>query len=169
MSPLLIGVGNAYRRDDGVGPLVLQHVAARCPQARLVEAWGEGAALMETWRDEDAVVIVDAARPAGNPGRVVRMDASRVRVPASLLFLSTHLFGVAEAVETARALGTLPPSVVLYAVEGADFSWGEGPTPAVAAAVLRVAARVVGEAVRVQHVGARRRAERGGGGVLRAG
>ena len=47
----------------------------------------------------------------------------------------THAFGVAAAVELARALRRLPPRVVLVGVEAAAFDHGAPLTPEVAAAM----------------------------------
>jgi hydrogenase maturation protease len=44
---------------------------------------------------------------------------------------STHRFGLAEAVETARALGLLPGSLRVFGIEGQDFGAGIGLSPAV--------------------------------------
>jgi len=46
---------------------------------------------------------------------------------------------VAEAVELTRALGRLPPSLVVYAIEGHAFEPGDALSPEVARAVTRLA------------------------------
>jgi hydrogenase maturation protease len=56
--------------------------------------------------------------------------------------VSTHAFGVAEAIELARALRQLPPVLVVYGVEGATFETGAGLSTVVAAAVPQAVARV---------------------------
>jgi hydrogenase maturation protease len=58
---------------------------------------------------------------------------------------STHSFGVAEAVELARALGRPPARVVVFGIEGRDFTPGEGLSPDVGAAVDEVVRRVAEE------------------------
>jgi hydrogenase maturation protease len=63
-------------------------------------------------------------------------------LPALFSRVSTHAFGVAEAIELARALGQLPPALVVYGVEGATFEAGAGLSAAVAAAVPQVVAQV---------------------------
>jgi hydrogenase maturation protease len=59
--------------------------------------------------------------------------------------LSSHGLGVASAIEMARALGTLPRQVVVYAIEGERFGLGEDLSPRVAAAVSQLVDRVLGE------------------------
>jgi hydrogenase maturation protease len=55
---------------------------------------------------------------------------------------STHDFGVAQAVEMARVLGTLPPRLVLYGIEGRCFDFGAALSPEVQQAAHEVARRV---------------------------
>ncbi len=73
-------------------------------------------------------------------------DAVRERIPAGLC-RSTHTLGPIEAVEVARALGSLPARVTLIGIEGGDFSWGTGLSPEVEAAVERVVLALSGRTV----------------------
>lgn len=84
--------------------------------------------------------------PAGlPPGTVRRFDAHLGPLPADLATFSTHAFGAVQAVELARALGRLPQKLVVYAIEGADFGFGESPSQAVMQGVAEVVNRVQGE------------------------
>lgn len=109
------------------------------------EATGEGVALMELWKPNDRVIIVDAARSFSQPGRIHRFDALIERIPSDFLHYSTHAFGVAEAIEMSRALDRLPGQLVLYGVEGADFSAGSCLSSAVAAVVPDLVKRVLSD------------------------
>lgn len=93
---------------------------------------------MDLWSGAACVHLIDAARSGAPPGTIRRIDAVTQTVPVNLFHYSSHAFGVAQAVEMARSLGTLPPCLILHAIEGADFSAGEGLTPAVEQAVERV-------------------------------
>ncbi|MFL6112674.1 MAG: peptidase M52 [Catenulispora sp.] len=65
--PVVIGVGEDFRHDDGVGPAVvaeLRRLAALDvlpPDTRLSVCFGEPAALIELWRDARLAIVVDAA------------------------------------------------------------------------------------------------------------
>lgn len=142
-TPLVIGIGNRYRRDDGVGPWVADRLGSR--GLRVVEASGEGAGLIDLWREADAAFVVDAMRSAGTPGTVRRFDARHGEIPERLFAYSSHLFGLAEAISLARELDRLPRCLVVYGIEGADFAAGEGLSPAVRAAAEQVAKRVADE------------------------
>ncbi|MBI1320973.1 MAG: hydrogenase maturation protease [Candidatus Hydrogenedens sp.] len=137
---LIIGVGNRFRRDDGVGPWVVDRLRQQGIPA--LEHSGEGAGLLDLWSEAEAVMIIDAARSGAPPGTVHCLDAVANKLPNDLLRPSTHLFGVAEAIETARVLGRLPATLVLYAIEGSEFGFGEVLSPAVERAAGDVIAAI---------------------------
>ena len=137
---LVIGVGNPFRRDDGAGPFVARQLAALGAVA--VELPGEGAELIEVMSERDRVVVVDAARSGAEPGTIHRFEAGEKPLPTGFFSYSTHQFGVAEAVETARALGRLPKALTVYGIEGADFAFGEILTPEVEAACAAVVSEI---------------------------
>ena len=133
---VVIGVGNRFRRDDGLGPAALARMAGFAPDGcELVCLHGEASALLEAWDRRDVAIVVDALRSGAAPGvieRAVVGDGSRF-VPATVS--STHALGLGEAVELARVLGRLPGRLVVYGVVGADFGQGEGLSPEVEAAL----------------------------------
>jgi hydrogenase maturation protease len=133
----IIGIGNAGRGDDGVGPAVIAALqAAAPPGVELALARADMLALLEQWVGTDRVFLVDAVAPGGAPGRVVRIDATGSPVTDELgAFASTHAFNLAETIELARALGRLPAHLVVYGIEGVNFEPGAPLSPAVARAL----------------------------------
>ncbi|NOT01884.1 MAG: hydrogenase maturation protease [Phycisphaerales bacterium] len=143
--PKVIGVGNRCRCDDGAGFAVIERIRARRPHLCVVEASGEGASLMELWKPGDEVVLVDAVRSGSAPGRIHRLDALRERIPSGFFHYSTHAFSVAEAIEMARALDLLPSRLIVYGIEGANFSAGTEMSPDVTNAVETLVDRILAE------------------------
>ena len=127
--PLIVGVGNALRGDDGVGPFIAEALAAKGLAAH-VHA-GDGAGLIDLFEAHDDMILVDATRSGAQAGTLIVLDAVANKLPADLFHYSTHRFGLAEAVETARALRTLPDSLLVYGIEGEDFGAGGHLSPAV--------------------------------------
>jgi hydrogenase maturation protease len=137
---LVIGVGNAYRGDDGVGPAVLALLREEeLPGVRLLECDGDCSALLDAWRGVGAVVLVDAVSSGAPPGTIYRFDALARALPREVSFQSTHAFGVAEALALGRTLGQLPAKLIIYAIEGKTFTTGVGLSPEVELAVREVA------------------------------
>jgi hydrogenase maturation protease len=142
--PVVIGVGNRERGDDGVGLEVARRLREHClAQVTVLEGAGDPADLFEAWEGRRLAVLVDASCSGDAPGYVQRFDAHRSPLPASLRHASTHSFGPAEAVELGRVLGRLPPAVIVYAVEGHRFGPGQGLSPAVEAAIPDVVDRIL--------------------------
>ncbi len=143
---LVIGVGNAYRGDDAVGLVVAQALrAVDLPDTVIRQESGEATALMEAWAEAETVILVDAVCSGARPGTIHRLEAHAQAIPARFFHTSTHAFGVAEAIELARALGRLPRRLIVYGVEGQDFAAGAGLSPAVERVLPTVVERVVQE------------------------
>jgi hydrogenase maturation protease len=142
----VIGVGNAMRGDDAAGLRAARRLRGRWGDAvTVIESDGEGTALIEAWDGAEAAIVIDAGRSGTAPGTVTRVDASDAPLPARTLRDSTHHVSLAEAIELARALGRLPPRVVVYAIEGAAFAAGEGVSQAVERGIDEAVERVSAE------------------------
>ena len=131
----VIGVGNAFRGDDGVGLVVARRLAELAlPGVTVLEQSGEGTALMEEWGEASKVIVVDAVSSGSEPGTIHRFEAAGQPLPAVFSGHSTHAFGLAEAIELARQLGRLPAQLVVYGIEGKSFELGRGISAEVEAA-----------------------------------
>jgi hydrogenase maturation protease len=144
---LFIGIGNPDRGDDGVGREVIHRLRERgWPETKLSEVSGEATELMDTWVGRDRVVLIDAMHSGRQPGTVLHFDATDNPVPAILRSCSTHGFGVAAAVELARAIDALPDLVEIIAIEIGDAE-EPGLSPAAATAVDQVVRMIEGDGV----------------------
>jgi hydrogenase maturation protease len=143
---VVIGVGNALRGDDGVGPAVAERVRAEIPAGvEVTVCEEEPTRLIEAFGGADVAVVVDAVSTGAAPGTLHRFDASDAPVPSRELRSSTHALGIGETLELARALGRLPRRTIVFGVEGSDFVARDGLTAPVAGAVGRASAAVVEE------------------------
>jgi hydrogenase maturation protease len=93
---------------------------------------------MAAWEGAESVILIDAAQSGAAAGTIHRFDAASTEVPSGLFHYSSHQFAVAEAIEMARVLGRLPGSLMVFGIEGTDFSYGEGLSPAVSDAIDKV-------------------------------
>lgn len=126
MRSLLVGVGNAIRRDDGAGPAVLERIACRklVVHQLLPEHTTELAGC-------DRVLFVDAAVGGELTAAKVSPAAASPALghtgsPAWLLALCEHLYG-------------RTPEAWLLTVPGSDFGYGEGLSPPAERAVAAAA------------------------------
>ena len=152
MDALIIGLGNEYRSDDAVGRVVARKLHAESLDGvRIMEETGEGATLIDAWRNADFVILIDAVHSGAKPGTIYRIDAHVEEIPRSFFHYSTHAFSVAEGVELARALGQLPQRVVVYGIEGKSFESGIGLSPEIETAAEEAARRVRAELCTSSH------------------
>jgi len=131
---LIIGVGNPFRHDDGVGIAAIERLRQRGVQdADLVEESGEPVALVQRWSGWERVVLVDAVDSGGRPGDLHRFECVQGQwdAAAPVAAVSTHGLGVAEAIELGRALDRLPEHLLLLGIEAGDVSDGVGLSPPV--------------------------------------
>ncbi len=147
----MIGIGNEYASDDAAGLLVARRLKqADRPDFTIREESGEGASLIEAWKSTSQVILIDAVRSGAEPGRLHRLDASTVPLPAESFRGSTHAFGLYEAVELARSLGQLPRRMIVFGVEGLNFAAGRGVSAAVERAIDTAAQAVLDEIERLR-------------------
>ena len=146
---LVIGLGSPDRGDDAVGRAVVRAVAEQAgPGVRVLEH-EDPTALLDLWSGGDLVVVVDAVHSGEPPGTIHQLEtgegasAMPPRAWAATGRGGTHAFGLAAAVELARALHRLPARLVVVGVEAESFGYGEPMTGPVAAAVEPAAARVL--------------------------
>ena len=135
MSKLVIGIGNRYRSDDAIGPIVAERLGG-------LELTGDGAELLEVLKEASDVILIDAVRSGSPAGTVFQFDVNERSLPREMFAASTHAFGVAEAIELARTLGQLPQRLIVFGVEGSNFAAGTTLSPEVERAVPEVAERI---------------------------
>jgi hydrogenase maturation protease len=140
----VIGIGNRFRHDDAAGLEVARRVGQRVDgEIRVLELEGEPIDALDAWAGADEVIVADAVAGTGAAGTVHMMDISATPIPAPFHAKGTHAFSLADVVELARATERLPRVLVVYGIEGRDFSTGEGLTEPVARAVEDSAVAIV--------------------------
>ena len=141
---VVIGMGNAYRQDDGVGPVVARRVRQLAGEtATVVEVAGGALELLDLWDGVEKVVVIDAVVGA-QPGAIHRFALQELD---GIQFAggSTHSLGLAEGVRLGRVLDRLPGELVVFGIEGIAFGHGTALTNRVAAAVESAARCVLEE------------------------
>jgi hydrogenase maturation protease len=144
---VVVGIGSAYRRDDGAGVAVAEEVARICPGVIRLGPVAEPLDLLGLWDGADLIVVADAVRSGAEPGTVqvielsegVGTGAGPDGPPGTT---STHGIGLTGVLRLARAVGSAPRRVVVVGIEGGDFGNGTGLSAAVERAVPHAAGHV---------------------------
>ena len=141
---VVIGLGNSFRRDDGVGPAVAAAVdVLQLPGVRVVCA-ADATTVLDAWDGVAVAVVVDAAA-GGIPGRVRHCGPGDVDRGAPA---GSHDLSLRQTYELSRVLGRAPAALVVVTVDIGDAGHGVGLSPAVTAALpeaVRVVERLVSE------------------------
>jgi hydrogenase maturation protease len=112
----VIGVGSPFG-DDRLGWLVAEMVQRKLAPGTVDISTRDrpGTLLLNEWREDQRLVLVDAMQSGAQPGSLHRMAASEVggETPGS----SSHGFGVAAALALARVLGRDLSRATVFGVE----------------------------------------------------
>ena len=149
---LIVGIGNEYRSDDGVGLVVARELQAReLPHILATERSGDGTELMEIWNTADTAILIDAVASGAKPGTIYRWDALHTHTAnSSNFFLSLDpRLRCSRGSWTSTRIRPAPPCLVIYAIEGKNFAAGKGLSLEGEKAVREVVERVASE---VQHI-----------------
>ncbi len=129
----VIALGNPFRRDDGVGPLLLDRLRDReLPDVELVDLGDPGFRLIHVLADYSSVVIVDAVEFGAEPGTVEVFDPADTETVRTER--SSHKTDVFELLEVADAVEG-PTAVRVFGVQPGSIDFGDELTDGVAAAL----------------------------------
>lgn len=150
---LVAGIGNSFRCDDRAGLLVCDLIEDALngsplnPVIEIKKLSGEGAELIQEWENYKIVFLADASRNFGNPGKITRIDTADTPLQQDYFHYSSHNFSLAEAVELARRINRLPERLIVYAIEGDNFSYGLDLSYEVELACLSTARKILEEII----------------------
>jgi hydrogenase maturation protease len=141
---LVVGVGNVYRQDDGVGLFIIEELKRmNLPD---VELWGNQRDMMdllEKWKNRTNVILFDAVYSKVDPGTIYRFELPKETLPSFVFTCSTHSFSVADISEIAMALGEHPERMIVYGIEGECFDHGQQLSDIVKEAAQRAIQRAL--------------------------
>jgi hydrogenase maturation protease len=141
----VVGVGHEGLGDDAVGLAVAARVRALAPAGARVRSLSAPIELTSILVPGSHAVVIDALVGGGAPGSIHVLSPADLDSSSELAFVSTHGFGVHEAIRLARALA----GEAEFAVTIVGIAVGDAPgarsdlSPCVAAAVQRAARMVV--------------------------
>jgi len=148
----ILGVGNTLCTDDGLGPAVVASLQRQWhgDGVAIVDGGTLGMSLLPLLEDTEKLLLVDAIRTDDPPGSLVRLEGEDV-LPAVRLRLSPHQVGVADLLDSARLLGTMPDKVILIGLVPESIGLGFGLTERIAAALPTLTEAILKEAESLGH------------------
>jgi len=145
-SCFVIGVGNPFMRDDGVGVEVARSLRKLNlgRQVVVLERQVADLSLLAYAKEASRLIIVDAAESGSSPGTVIRFAMNdppgrRLRIRFS------HELGLSEFAALVKQSGMPLASVVILGVQPSDCGPGEGLSKPVADALPTILKMVIAE------------------------
>lgn len=146
----IIGVGNEDRHDDGLGIVIARQLKEIVqPGVTVIEARREAMELLESWKDTEKVIMIDAVNGTGKVGKVYRFSANKDPLPRNFSNYSTHTFSLDQVIELARNLNGLPPELIIFGVQGKNYKVGRGLSKELNGSIKHVVSLMLEEA---QHI-----------------
>ena len=143
---IIIGMGNLYRSDDGVGIIVARRLREQISsRVSIVEEDCDAISLLNLWKGTSSVILIDSVQSGAAPGTLHRFDLCSQRLPIKSLKSSSHCFNLAEAVELACILRQLPERLILYGIESESTATGTQLSPSVEKSIALATTRVLDE------------------------
>lgn len=142
--PLVIGIGNPLRGDDGAG-LELARLLEKKLQGLVDTEYCQGnlLELMDLWGTRECVFLIDAVSTENaNPGALHQFAAHAEQIPALFSQASTHLLDIVQVIELAKVLGKMPDKLILFGIEGKRFHLETGISKELKALMDDVADRI---------------------------
>ncbi|MGD9152340.1 MAG: hydrogenase maturation protease [Gammaproteobacteria bacterium] len=135
---LILGVGNIWRRDDGVGIEAIKLLRQESmTNVDLINGGIDGLSLIDVIKRYQRAIIIDAVDMQLTPGTVKLFDIKEAKIKIKHDALSTHGFGLAEVLGLLEKLGC-KTKIKIIGVQPQDISFGEGMTELVKASLLKV-------------------------------
>jgi hydrogenase maturation protease len=155
MKTLIIGLGNPYLTDDGIGVKVANAIEKELKpgthkELTIEEASVGGLRLMEAMIGFDRVILIDAliTHNENKPGTIKRMTLDDLNsISPTQHSACAHDTTLVTALEMGRRLGLdLPSEIIIYAIEVSNvMDFSEHSTPAVTMAIPHVVSSVIRE------------------------
>lgn len=115
---LVAGVGNRLMGDDGFGPRVVELLSElSLPENVELRDFGTaGVAIATELEGYDVLILIDSMEMEGSPGTIKRIDIDVHDLEAGasdLVRFTLHEVGVEGLLKFSKAIGVLPPRVML--------------------------------------------------------
>ena len=136
--PLILGVGNLLMGDEGVGVAAIRHLEQRgyAEKAELVDGGTSGFHLLGLFRNQQHLILIDAATDEHPPGTVsVVQPRYASDFPPTL---TAHDIGLKDLLESAALLGYWPRVDLITVSIGGLGTMTMDLSPAIAAALPQV-------------------------------
>ncbi|MCX8123022.1 MAG: HyaD/HybD family hydrogenase maturation endopeptidase [Spirochaetes bacterium] len=137
---LILGIGNMFQKDDGVGVHVVQymqqHNVPLPASVKLLDGGTAGFNLIQYMLGYDKLVIIDALRVQDKPGSIYRFSGNHLKAQSPQV--SLHEMGIAEVLRVLQLKGARPEVEVIGIVPEDIWSLDTSLSPSVEGSIPKV-------------------------------
>lgn len=127
---LIASIGNILKSDDGLGSFVIDQLRRlKLPQnIEVIELGAPGLSILHYVKGYDKVIFIDTIKRGGKPGSIYVLKPQDVAYlteamsPRNLAFMSMHEVNLEKTIAIGKALGEMPPDIIIIGCEPEDVS-----------------------------------------------
>ena len=145
---VIIGVGNLLRKDDGIGPAVIETLMGsrvrkndKQDEITLLDGGTDGLALLDIIKQYQKAIIIDAVDMGQAPGTVRAFTPQEAKINIKSDALTTHSFGLAELLSLCEQL-EIKTKIQIIGIQPQDISFGEGLSPIIEQQIPAIIRRI---------------------------
>ncbi|MGA1848688.1 MAG: hydrogenase maturation protease [Thermoplasmatota archaeon] len=120
MRKAVIGVGNEFMGDDGIGPLIISRLGeidGFPTDVDLIDEGSGGMRIIHDMEGYDKVLIIDAADFGGAPGEFRIFNPEDIDTVKKISGRSLHEMDLIKTIELARMMGRAPSEIMIMAIQ----------------------------------------------------
>ena len=138
----IIGLGNTWAGDDGVGLTAAGRIRERnLPGIQVSCCETPCWEMFEGMGPDDLLIIIDACESRARPGMIHHLNVEDL-MGAGMRHCSSHGLGLAHWLSMAQILGAEMGRIIVYGIEITQTEMGAGLSKPVMAAVAEVCDRI---------------------------
>ena len=141
----VIAVGNDLYGDDGIGNAVLCALEQMPEMSRieLVDGATDALGLIDHFLGTDHVIIIDAAQMGEKPGTVKVFSREEVKLQIKMDHLSVHGISLAETLDIAQAVDSLPKKITIIGIEPKNIGISQNLSDVVKNSIPEIVSNII--------------------------
>jgi hydrogenase maturation protease len=111
----VIGIGNALRGDDAIGPIIIEKLIEekKDTPAVFIDAGSDAFTVLEHLLEKDPLLIIDCAKMGMDPGDIKLFDVDDASIKEVSKIVSLHGFGFADVYRMGKSIGDVAPCKII--------------------------------------------------------
>ena len=135
---IVLGVGNIFLTDDGVGVHVIESLRSRpelSSKINILDGGTLGLSLLPDIENASGLIVVDASEIGEKPGTMRVFEKSEMDRQLAGKKRTVHEVAVSDLLAAATMMRKQPNNRALIAIQPASTDWGLEPTAEVSSAI----------------------------------